>query len=292
MLTATVLIAALVATLMLVATRVRNYYRLAHVPGPKRMGFTNLFMARKMYSGRMHYDLLDLNKSYGPIVRTGPNMLMVSDADVLRHMSAARSEYTRGPYYKAVRINPDQDNIFSMTDDIIHKELKSKMGLGYSGRDMGGFEPGIDKQIAAFVRLIECKYLSTATDYRPMDLARKCNYFALDVISELGFGAAFGFLAEDRDLYSYNEMTRKFFPFVMFMSSVPVLLSMLGKWPLSALGPTAGDSAGFGRLMQFAASFVDGRLAPGSKRGRDMMQSFIDSGLTRDELMQEVFVET
>ncbi|PHH60027.1 hypothetical protein CDD81_2195 [Ophiocordyceps australis] len=213
MLTGTVFIAAVLAALILAATRVKGYYRLAHVPGPKLMGFTNLVMARKMYSGRMHYGLLDLKKTYGPIVRTGPNMLMVSDPDVIRHMSAARSEYTRGPYYKAVRINPDVDNIFSMTDDIVHKELKSKMGLGYSGRDMGGFEPGVDKQIAALVRLIECKYLSTATEYRPMDLALKCNYFALDVISELGFGAAFGFLAEDRDLYRYNEMTRKFFPF-------------------------------------------------------------------------------
>lgn len=187
---------------------------------------------------------------------------------------------------------------------------------------MGGFEPGIDKHVAGLVRLIEAKYLSRTGDYRPMDLALKCNYFALDVISELGFGAAFGFLAEDRDLFSYNERTRRFFPFVMLMSNVPLFLSMLGRWPVSALGPTAGDAAGFGRLMQcaspsllqpskhalvvgppfrcrmlmcpprFAASFVDGRLAAGAKRGRDMMQSFIDSGLTREQLMQEVFIET
>ena len=45
-------------------------------------------------------------------------------------MSAARSEYTRGPYYKAVRINPRLDNVFSMTDDRAHRILKSKMGLG------------------------------------------------------------------------------------------------------------------------------------------------------------------
>lgn len=90
---------------------------------------------------------------------------------------------------------------------------------------MGGSEPGIDKHVAAFVGLIHDKYLSTPTDYRPVDLALKCNYFALDIISEL----AFGFLREDRDLYQYNRITRRFFPFVMFMSSVPSMLAMLGR---------------------------------------------------------------
>lgn len=73
---------------------------------------------------------LAANTHAGPIVRVGPNAVIVSDPDVLRRMSAARSEYTRGPYYKAVRINPCVDNIFSMTDDGLHRELKSKMGPG------------------------------------------------------------------------------------------------------------------------------------------------------------------
>lgn len=72
----------------------------------------------------------DANLAAGPIVRTGPNSIVVSDADVLRRMSAVRSEYTRGQYYKAVRINPRVDNIFSMTDDGAHRILKGKMGPG------------------------------------------------------------------------------------------------------------------------------------------------------------------
>ncbi|KJZ79493.1 hypothetical protein HIM_00962 [Hirsutella minnesotensis 3608] len=285
-------VAFLAALVSFIIKSISAYNRLSHIPGPKWMGATNLVMAKRMFGGNMHNDLLELKNKYGPIVRTGPNMIIVSDPDVLRMMSAARSEYTRGPYYKAVRINPEFDNIFSMTDDKVHKTLKSKMGPGYSGREMGGFETGIDKHVASFVNLIDSRYISTPSEYKPMDMAIKCNYFALDVISELGFGAAFGFLKEDKDLYQYNAITRQFFPFVMFMSNVPFLLSMLGRWPLSSMGPTAGDAAGFGRLMQFAASFVDGRLAPGSKRGKDMIQAFIDNGLTREELMQEVFVET
>jgi hypothetical protein len=120
---------------------------------------------------------------------------------------------------------------------------------------LGGFEPAIDRNVAGFVELIDSKYISQPDDYRPMDLAVKCNYFALDVISELGFGAAFGFLKEDKDLYQYNAITRQFFPFVMFMANVPSLLDMLGRWPLTKMGPTAGDANGFGRLMGYVVSF-------------------------------------
>lgn len=83
-----------------------------------------------------------------------------------------------------------------------------------------------------------------------MDLAIKCNYFALDVISELGFGEAFGFLREDKDLYQYNTTARQFFPFVMIVANVPFLFKMIRTWPLSTLGPNKNDSAGFGRLMK------------------------------------------
>jgi hypothetical protein len=81
----------------------------------------------------------------------------------------------------------------------------------YAGTENGGFEPGIDRIVAQFIDLIETKYCSTPTDFRPMDLAPKASYFALDVISELGFSEAYGFLKEDKDLYnSWRPMMLSF----------------------------------------------------------------------------------
>jgi hypothetical protein len=48
--------------------------------------------------------------------------------------------------------------------------------------------------VASFVSLLERKYLSTATEFRPVEFAHKCQYFALDVIGDISFGGAFGFL--------------------------------------------------------------------------------------------------
>jgi hypothetical protein len=56
---------AIIAIIAFAVPVLRGYYRLAHVPGPKLMGYTNLAMAAKMYGGRMHYEMLDMMKKYG-----------------------------------------------------------------------------------------------------------------------------------------------------------------------------------------------------------------------------------
>lgn len=44
-------------------------------------------------------------------------------------------------------------------------------------------------------------------------------------------------------------------------------------------------------IARLVTSVVDGRLAPGAKPQKDMMQAFINSGMTRAELTQQVFVQ-
>ena len=40
-----------------------------------------------------------------------------------------------------------------------------------------------------------------------------------------------------------------------------------------------------------AKSYVDGRLLPGSKAKHDMLQSFIEAGMSYDDLIQHMFVQ-
>jgi hypothetical protein len=47
----------------------------------------------------------------------------------------------------------------------------------------------------------------------------------------------------------------------------------------------------FTNFSSFAKSFLDGRLSPGAKPQKDMMQAFINSGMTPAELTQQVFVQ-
>lgn len=110
-------------------------------------------------------------------------------------------------------------------------------------------EGTVDVQVANFVNLIETKYVSTSEDYRPMDLGEKVSFFTLDVISDLAFGQAFGYLDTDKDVYGYLEMTKTNIPFMMAVSNVPTLADILQSRALRGLLPSEVDKAGFGAFI-------------------------------------------
>jgi hypothetical protein len=110
-------------------------------------------------------------------------------------------------------------------------------------------EGSIDSQIAHLVHLIETKYLSTADNYRPMDFGEKASFFTLDVISELAFGQAFGYLDTDSDVYDYLKITKTYIPIMMVIGNLPSLADLLQSRYLRGLLPSESDKLGFGAFI-------------------------------------------
>ena len=110
-------------------------------------------------------------------------------------------------------------------------------------------EGSVDAQVANFVQLIESKYLSTSNQYLPMDLDEKASFFTLDVISDLAFGQAFGYLTEDRDVYDYLKMSKSAIPFMVTVADVPALAGILQSRLLRGIMPSEADKAGFGAFI-------------------------------------------
>ncbi|TGJ81716.1 hypothetical protein E0Z10_g7051 [Xylaria hypoxylon] len=286
-----------------------SWQRLRHIPGPFLASISSLWMVKKSLSGTFHQHLHHVAEVYGtaastcPLARIGPNELLSTDPDVLRMMSAVRSPYTKGVFYETGRITPEEDTVVSLRDDAEHRALRAKMGtapmliakknLKFGGKENEGFGfgAGIDRQILALVNLIDAKYISSSTEYRPVQFFQKVSFFALDVIGDISFGGAFGYLSQDTDLYQYHQINDESLPLMNIISTMPWLANILHKWPFNMMLPTEGDRVGFGRLMGLVKSVVDGRLAPGAKPQKDMMQAFINSGMTRGELTQQVFVQ-
>lgn len=119
----------------------------------------------------------------------------------------------------------------------------------YSGKENESMESTIDKQISKLVELIETKYLSTASSYRPMDYAQKAQYFTLDVISDLAFGRAFGYLEQDDDVFEYIKITNSFIPIMLILANVPSLANLLHSRLFRGLLPSESDKLGFGAFI-------------------------------------------
>jgi len=268
-----------------------QWYRLSHIPGPFFASISSLWVVRESLSGRLAYSTKELTDKYGPLVRVSPTELVTSDTDIVRRTTAVRSEYTRGPWYNAMKFEPGRNNLFSMRDEVGHTKLRAKMAAGYSGKENESMEGTVDKQVAAFIELIDTKYISSGTEYRPMDFSLKAQYFTLDVISALAFGKPFGYLTEDEDLHDYIKITTAYIPFMVTLGSLPWLADLLHSRLMRGLLPKDSDKLGFGAFINVAKNVVAERFAPGAKSQSDMLGSFIRHGLTPEEASSESLLQ-
>ncbi|KAE9363167.1 cytochrome P450 [Stipitochalara longipes BDJ] len=250
----------------------RTWLRLRHIPGPRFAGVAELWLLQSVRGGRCHMDTAEACKKYGSIVRVGPHQLVTGDPDVLRKMSAVRSPYRRSSYYDGMRLEPNYTHVLSERDENRHNQLRANMGPG-------------------FIHLLGSKYLSTNTEFKPVDFAPKAQYFTLDVISEIAFGEAFGNLEADEDLASYIKTTEETIPILICLTVFPWLVRIFFSWPFTYLLPSDKDTVGLGKLMGIAKVVAAERFGEHKKERRDMLGSFVRHGLTQREIQAEILLQ-
>jgi len=139
----------------------RRYVRLRHFDGPWSTGWCEArhtlamlsFKSERWYkevtdkygkrnNTRYHHVQLLLNDLFvvhraltiaGSIARIGPNDLLTSSPELLAHMSAVRSPYTRTAWFnRATRVEAGKDHIFSQIDEKKHAKRRQQMAAGVS----------------------------------------------------------------------------------------------------------------------------------------------------------------
>lgn len=207
-------------------------------------------------------------------------------------MNAVRSRYTRSYWFNAsTRFEAGKDHVFSQLDEEKHTKRRQQMAAGYSGKENLSLEPDIDGRLQELLHLIRSKYISTPTSYKPMDLARKAQFFTLDVISTIGFGEAFGDLQADADLNDYIKSGEQGLSIIAVSAALG--LTRYLQWPPIArlLGPSERDKSGFGKMVSVARKLIDSRLAKSTQGRSDMLASFIHHGLSKDDLLTESLLQ-
>lgn len=83
-----------------------------------------------------------------------------------------------------------------------------------------------------------------------MDLARKAQFFTLDVITKIAFGEAFGDLERDEDMYKYLEFTDEMVEVIILSATVPLLDWLRSfDWIAKLAFPSGKEATGPGRLI-------------------------------------------
>ena len=279
--------------LLMIINAIRSYNRLSHIPGPPLAAFSRLWLLSGLLGVRNHLNLHEANQKYGSLARIGPNHLTTSDPELVRRMSAPRSSYRRSSWFQAFRFKPGTDNVLSERQEEKHERLRRKMAAGYAGKENPRLEDDIDERVRDLINLIERKYV--CTEKAPgiqMDLARKIQYFTLDVISALAFDEPFGDLVVDGDKFDYIKCTEEAVPTMLLMTGLPEVRSFLEKSSLvKLLAPSAKDKIGLGKIIAIAKKKVEERFGDGKKVKQDMLGSFINHGLSQKEAESETLLQ-
>ncbi|KAL2284731.1 hypothetical protein FJTKL_08811 [Diaporthe vaccinii] len=171
--------------------------------------------------------------------------------------------------------------MFSTQQPTAHTKYKSRVGHGYTGREILDMEVGVDEQLGILLSVIRDRYARTG---RHLELAEVTAFFTMDVITRLAFGEAFGYLSQETDLYGFLGSLRVLWPSMSTAADVFWMREILFSKPfLRLLGPSPRDKTGFGALMAVAEHHVSKRFSPDAEQVMDMLGSFIHHGLNQQE---------
>ncbi len=224
----------------------------------------------------------------GDITRVGPNDLITSDPDLMRHMLNVRTRYSRSSWYDAMRLDPTKDNVLSQRNDELHGRTRSKMQAGYSGKEVDHIEDTVDENVQRLIELLETKYIN---NNKPFDFGHKAQYFTLDVISSLAFGEPFGDVETDSDVHGYIQAMEESMPTIIVTTVMPWGMELLQMPIFKGMLPSEKDAVGVGRAMAIAKKVTADRFGPDAKVQRDMIGSFIAHGLEQGEVESEILMQ-
>ncbi|KAF2683060.1 cytochrome P450 [Lentithecium fluviatile CBS 122367] len=127
---------------------------LRHIPEPWLAKFTPLWRIWFVWDGSAHVGYRRLHERYGPIVRTAPNVVNISDPAAINTIFGIGSRFTKSLFYTPFTVRYDgevMDNILSTNDFDEHKRLKRSVAPKYSMTSMRSLEYLVDPCTKIFI---------------------------------------------------------------------------------------------------------------------------------------------
>ncbi|KAH8682715.1 cytochrome P450 [Xylariales sp. PMI_506] len=286
-----------IAVLGLVYFLVNRYYawqQLSHIPGPFLARFTHLWIMRYAIEGKYIDKLLELHKTYGPMVILAPDFVSVSDVEEIKRIGRVRSSWGRAPGYQAFRSAPGAagDSIVSVRDDSAHARMRTKLMPGYAGKTVQGVEQMVDEHVLQLIKVIETRHITIpGSDYRPVDFSRLAQYLTVDVITSFAFQESFSCLERDADFYGYlNAVSTAVAPLLACAFS-PLYQRIMDTPMLGAIFPDGGF---FPKVFEMARRQVGKRFGAQAhelQEKNDVLGSWVAAGLGEAELINETVAQ-
>jgi hypothetical protein len=220
----------LLTTLLLRSLHKRYASPLRKYPGPILASVSRLWKVKSTASGRTHLDHIALHRRYGPVVRIAPNEVSVASPEAARTLLSAGKRFFKTPFY-GVFPPPENPDIFTEVREDVHATKKRVANVPYGMAAMQQLSPFIDDSIEVLMRKVG-EHVESGDGKKVFDLGDYLHYFAFDVLGEVAFSRAFGFLEQGRDVDDAIKTIDQSQTYNGIVGQVPELDFLLRRNPL------------------------------------------------------------
>ena len=240
--------------LLISALLYRAYFsHLSRVPGPWPCRLTSLWIWYHSYLGHEASLITSLHAQYGPIVRIGPNSVVISDGAALNAIYNERGGFRKADCYANFDFE-GHATIFSSRDGE-YRALRSKAVTPlFSTSKIRAGQKTIEACVQRFIERVRLE----AQTGKPVDILNPSRSLAIDAVSSYLFGRPYGGIEEKSDRLSASvwvdmvvDSGRFFFlPHWLFLAIDKVSSKIM---PCAA---NAAAEAGGANLESFASMIV------------------------------------
>jgi cytochrome P450 len=174
--------------------RISPLHPLAHVPGPYLACSSSVWLTYHAWIGDEASTVHALHEKYGPIVRTGPNSVDVSDGAALATIYTEKGGFGKAAFYANFDIDGHK-SIFSETDPLQRAPRAKAVAALFSTSNLRQGQDIIYKCVDSFVdRLAEGA--SGDQKGKPLNILNLTRGLAVDAVSSYLLGGSYGALDE------------------------------------------------------------------------------------------------
>ncbi|KAI1302943.1 cytochrome P450 [Xylaria venustula] len=195
---------------------------LHNYPGPLAAKLSNGYGAFYVFRKCMHLATYRDHLVYGPVVRLGPNRLVFNTATAM-HDIYTNTRVTKGSAYSYVTQKGQNPNMWATLDREAHRRKRKLVAPVISERSMRAFEPTMMAEVNIFLKQL----LRSGQVTEPVNMSRRCERLAVDIIGQLAFGFP---------LKLQTEATNQLIPAAL--TDMTMSTSLFMAWPItSAVSP-------------------------------------------------------
>ncbi|KAI6084939.1 benzoate 4-monooxygenase cytochrome P450 [Hypoxylon rubiginosum] len=170
---------------------IRNayYHPLARFPGPPTAAISNFLYCYMLLRGRQPYDILDLHRRYGPVVRIAPNELSFNTSQSWKDIYGFRQSlkpFVKSDFYDGGSFADQAHSIVSERDPKDHRQMRKYLSNAFSERSLADQESLIAEIIDRFIVQI-----GGERGRQGVNMVQWFNMLTFDVIGSLAFGETF-----------------------------------------------------------------------------------------------------